>query len=191
MDLTRVAGIVIIVGFIVFWLGNLYSPPGVYQETDTKVRLEIVDHYPARWAISQGAGWVGMGLLALGLLLLSLNLADEHGPWLTYIPAALNIIAMILVSVYLIGYISDPVAVWEGEGGMSLILTAAIMMMTAGILYGILFLQHGLPGWLGYVTIGFSIMALAAIVLANPPSFYVIALYFIIILAAGIVLVRG
>ena len=62
-------------------------------------------------------------------------------------------------------------------------------MMAAGLLYGILFMQVGLPRWLGYLTIGYTALALIAIPIANPPTFYVISLYYFILLVAGIVLI--
>lgn len=190
MEITRLAGIVIVFGFIIFWVGNLSSPPGVYQEPDTEKRLQSVEMYPLRWALSQGLGGVGIGVVVLGLFILSINLADEYGPWLTYLPAALNILALTLTSVWLYQYITDPVSIWENSGDFSLTLAASILMMVAGILYGILFLQFGLPAWLGYLTIGYAAIALAATVIARPAPFYVIALYFFVMLAAGIVLIR-
>ena len=99
MELTRLAGIVIIVSFVIFWIGNLYSPPGAYQETDLDVRLQSVDENPGRWALSQGLGGVGIGIIVLGLLILSIDSAGDYRPWLTYLPAVLNILAVVMLSI--------------------------------------------------------------------------------------------
>ena len=109
MEATRLAGIFIILGFIIFWAGNIYSPPNVYQETDLQLRMQIVAEYPARWAISQGVGGAGIAVMVLGLLILSVRMAGAYGPWLTYVPSALSIVAVILTSVYLYQYINDSV----------------------------------------------------------------------------------
>jgi hypothetical protein len=189
MELTRISGIVIIIGFIIFWVGNLSSPPGVYQERDLDLRLQAIETYPSRWAISQGLGGVGIGIIAIGLLILSLQMAGDYGPWLTYLPAILNIIAALLAAVYLYQYITDPASIWGASGRSMLILTTGLLMMAAGLLYGILFIQMGLPKWLDYLTVGYTALALIAIPIANPPTFYVISLYYFILLAAGIVLI--
>jgi len=190
MDMQRLAGIVIIVGFITFWAGNLYSPPGVYQEIDTNVRLGIIEQHPVRWALSQGVGGVGIAAIAMGLLILSVSLRGEHSPWLTYLPAAMNILAVILIAVYLYRYITDPVSSWEGTQANPFLLSAVLLVMGAGLLYGFLFLQAGLPAWLGYLSIGYTIIGGVALILFNPPAFYVVVLYFFITLAAGIVMVK-
>ena len=70
MDAHRLAGILIILGFIIFWVGNLYSPPGVYSETDTELRLRATENNPLRWTLSQGLGGVGIAVMFLGLLVL-------------------------------------------------------------------------------------------------------------------------
>ncbi len=190
MELTRLAGILIVLGFILFWIGNLYSPPGSYTEEDLDVRLQIVGDHPQRWAVSQGLGGVGIAVLLAGLLILSIRLRPDHGVWLTYLPAALNVIAVVLLSVWLYQYITDPASILGSVTQSILILAAALLIVTAGIAYGILFLQFGLPAWLSYLTVGFSAVAVLAIVVARPPSFYVISFYFFIILAAGIALIR-
>jgi len=190
MELVRLSGIVITVGFVIFWIGNLYSPPRVYQEADLDARLQIVGDYPARFAWSQALGGAGVGVIILGLLILSVRLAGDHGPWLTSLPAALNVLALAFLSVWLYRYITDPASVWGATDQSWLMPGASILMMVAGLLYGILFLQIGLPSWLGYLTIGYAATAMVAIQIARPPAFGVISLYFFILLAAAIILFR-
>jgi len=190
MELTRLAGILIIVGFIVFWVGNLYSPPGIYQNTDQDVRLEIVNEYPNRWAVSQGLGGVGIGIIVIGLLIMGIHYATESSPWLTYLPSVLNILAVVLISIWLYQYITNPLSIWDLPSESILIVSASILMLVGGILYGFLFLQVGFPGWLGYLAIGYSAIAIVAILVARPPVFFVISLYFFILLALAVVLFR-
>jgi hypothetical protein len=190
MNMHHLAGIVIIVGFVIYWIGNLYSPPRVYQESDLATRLQIVADYPGRFAVSQALGGVGIAVVFAGLLLVSLQAQGGHSPWLTYLPAALNIVATVLITLWLYQYITDPAAIWGGTAGSPLLLAASILMMVAGILYGILFLQIGLPAWFGYLTSGYAAVALGAIVIARPPAFAVISLYFFVLLAVAIALIR-
>lgn len=186
MELTRIAGILIAVGFVVFWIGNLYSPPRVYQESSLEVRLQTVKAYPSRWAVSQGLGGVGIGIMVLGLLILSAYSAGDYRFLLTYLPAVLNIVAVVLVSIWLYQYITDPASIWESSVQSPLMLGATVLMAAAGILYGILFLQIGLTSWLSYLTIGYGAVALVAILVARPPAFVVISLYFFVLLADAI-----
>jgi hypothetical protein len=186
MELTRIVGILIAVGFVVFWIGNLYSPPRVYQESSLEVRLQTVSEYPGRWAVSQGLGGVGIGIMVLGLLILSVYYAVDNRLLLTYLPAVLNIVAVVLVSIWLYQYITDPASIWGSSVQSPLMLGATVLMAAAGILYGILFLQIGLTSWLSYLTIGYGAVALVAILVARPPAFVVISLYFFVLLADAV-----
>jgi hypothetical protein len=191
MNIQHLTGIVIIVGFVIYWIGNLYSPPNVYQESDLDVRLEIVDDYPARFAVSQGLGGVGIAVIVLGLLLLSIQSLGDYAPWLTYLPAALNIAAVVLLAIWLYQYINDPASIWGGAEQSQWMLGASILMMISGLLYGILFLQIGLPAWLSYLNIGYAVVALVAILIAQPPAFAVISIYHFVLLPAAIALIRS
>jgi len=190
MDAQLLAGILIIIGFVIFWVGNLTSPPGVYSETDTKLRLKAAEKRPLHWALSQGLGGVGIAVIFLGLLVLSIELSGEFSPLLAYLPAALNIVSVILISIYLHQYISDPVSIWEGNERAQLLVASLILVMIAGTLYGILFVQADLPKWLGYLTVGYCLLAVPVFIIFRPPPFYVISLYFFVLLGIGISLVR-
>jgi hypothetical protein len=190
METTRIAGILIILGFIVFWVGNLYSPPGVYSEIELDARLQAVNEYPNRWAISQGLGGVGLGISVIGLLLMSVYFANESSPWFTYLPLAANILAVVLFSIWLYQYITAPMSIWELPSQSPLIVAATILLLVGGFLYGFMYLQVGFPGWLSYLSIGFSAIAVIAILVARPPVFYVISLYYFILLAVAVVLIR-
>jgi hypothetical protein len=191
MNMHHLAGIVIIVGFVIYWIGNLYSPPNVYQESDLDVRLQIVDDYPARFAVSQGLGGVGIAVIVVGLLLVSVQPLDDSSPWLTYLPAALNIAALVLLAIWLYQYINDPASIWGSAEQSQWTLGASILMMISGLLYGILFLQIGLPAWLCYLNIGYAAVALVAILIARPPAFAVASLYHFVLLPAAIALIRS
>ncbi len=191
MDLEYIGGILIIGGFIIFWAGNIYSPPGIYQESDNQVRLEMVEQYKTRWVISQAGGGVGIGVIALGLLALGGHWSAEQGPWLTYLPAALNLLSVAFIAWYLYQYIVDPLTGWEGANSDILTWISTLSMLGAGVLFGVLFLRAGYPAWLGYVTIGYCVLAIAAFAIFHPPSFYLISLYYLALLAAGIVALRA
>ncbi len=190
MDAIRLAGISVILGVIVFWAGNIYSPPGVYQETNTVLRLEAVDRYPTRWAISQGLGGVGIAIILFGLLLYGLQLTEDRGPWLTYLPAGLNIIAMFLAFAWLYEYITDPGPIFNGSGGSNLLTIAAVMMLLAATLYGLLFVGSPFPVWIGYLTIGYAVVALIALLVAKPPVFVVLSFYFFVLVVPAIAIIR-
>ena len=189
MNMYHLAGIVIVVGFAIYWIGNLYSPPNVYQETDLDVRLQIVGDYPARFAMSQGLGGVGIAVIVVGLLLVSIQSLDDSSPWLTYLPAVLNIAAVALLAIWLYQYINDPASIWGSAEQSQWMLGALVLMMISGLLYGFLFLQIGLPAWLSYLNIGYAAVALVAILIAQPPAFAVISIYHFVLLPAAIALI--
>ena len=191
MNFQNLAGILIIAGFIIFWAGNIYSPPGIYQESDNQVRLDLVDQYKTRWVVSQAGGGVGIAVIAIGLLALAAHWRPTQGPWLTYLPAALNLFSVALVAWYLYQYINDPLSGWEGAPPSILASISTFAMLGAGILFGLLFLRAGYPAWLGYVTLGYCALAIGAYIFFNPPPFYLISLYYFTILAAGIVALRA
>lgn len=188
MDIMQLAGITITAGFVTFWAANLITPAGLYSEADTEARLRMIDASPVRWAVSQAGGGLGIAITGLGLVALSLHLKTEHGVWLTYLPAILNSAAVVSASVYLYLYIKEPAPHWQGSEHLSLALVSPLMM-AAAIPFGFLFLKMGLPSWLAYLTVGYGIIAIAGILLARPPSFYVVAVYFVILLAVAITLV--
>ncbi len=190
MDAIRLAGISVILGVIIFWAGNIYSPPGIYQETNTAIRLEVVDRYPTRWAISQGLGAVGIAIILFGLLLYGLQLAGDRGPWLTYLPAGLNIIAVFLAFAWLYKYITDPGPIFDGSSGSNLLTIAAVLMLLAAIIYGLLFAGGSFPAWIGYLMIGYSIIALIAMLVARPPVFVVLSFYFFVLVVPAIAMIR-
>lgn len=190
MDIQRLAGIVMIAGFVLFWAGNVYSPPGVYGETAVAARLEVVAQNPLRWTISQGMGGLGIVVMLLGLVLWSVPLRGQHSPWLTDLPAVINMLAAVLITVYLYQYITAPASIWESAQPSLLLQASSALILAAGIIYGLLFLQAGLAAWLGYLLIGYAVVALAALFVFNLPTFYLISLYAFIILAVGIVSIR-
>jgi hypothetical protein len=191
MDTIRLAGFLIIVGVIVFWIGNIYSPPGVYQESDPDLRLQAVNKHPSRWAVSQGLGGVGIAIIMLGLLLYALQFNLQHGPWLTLLPIGLNIIAVIFVAVWLVGYITDPAPVFAGTGRSWLITSAAALMLVAAVLNGLLYIRSGFPVWIGYLTAGYGALALIALLVARPPDFYVLAIYYFVLIVPAVAMIRG
>jgi hypothetical protein len=190
MDTMRFAGLAIVLGVVVFWIGNLYSPPGVYQETNTALRLEAVNKYPTRWVISQGLGGVGMAIIILGLLLYGQQMSQDRGPWLTYLPSGLNILAIILAFIWLYNYITNPGPIFDGRGGAPLLTISAVLMLLAALLYGLLFVAGSFPAWIGYLTIGYSIIALLALLIARPPVFMVLSFYFFVLVVPAVAMIR-
>ena len=191
MNSQHLAGIIIIAGFIVFWIGNISSPPNVYTESDLQTRLDIVERYSTRWAISQGLGGVGIAMIAVGLGMYGLKFRQDRGLWLTWLPAVMNAAAVVLAAAYLYGYINDPASSWGAVRADPLLKGMGLLMLGAGLLYGILFLQTGLSAWIAYLSIGITILGTGALLFFNPPTFYVVSIYLFTVLAAGITMLRA
>ncbi len=64
-------------------------------------------------------------------------------------------------------------------------------MLGAAVLYGLLFIRAGFPAWIGYLTAGYGALALIALLIARPPEFYVMAIYYFILVAPAVAMIRG
>jgi hypothetical protein len=190
MSLERIAGIVIIVGVVLYITAGFMSPR-LYQEPDISQRVSIIEANRARWDVSQILFGLGIGLPAVGFLLLTLHLHGIQRQALTYAGAAAFILGALAGVIFVYRQTFDPVQYWESTQPSLLIGGAVVLTLAGLLLYGVVFLHGGFPNWLGYVAVGAAVVLLAAFLVTRGTTGFVVAsLSYLVTLIVGIVLVR-
>lgn len=155
MNLQRLAGILMIVGFALVIIGSIVGPQ-IYQETDNAVRLNLIANDQTGWFISNLSFALGAVVTAIGFLLISLHLRGSVSVWLLYLAAAVFISGSVLWVIFLYERATDPAAYIEIDSLMITLIYTFFWLTEAGLLlYGIVFLRGSYPNWLGYVSIVF------------------------------------
>ncbi len=186
------AGILLISGFALVMVASFAGPPRLFQAADSQAQLQLIEAYPTRWLLSNMFFALAGLTTAAGLILFTVfNQARSPAPlnWLAALAYALGTIFWII---FLANRIQDPAQLFENYSFSPFTIALFGLLISGLLLYGIVFLQAGYPGWLGYGTVGLvALMGLLAVVMPAtffkyfPPQF----LYFFT-LAAGIVLIR-
>lgn len=190
MSLERIAGLVIMVG-VVLYIVAMFVSPRLYQEPDINQRVSIIEANRTRWNVSQLLFGLGIGLPAVGFLLLTLHLHDIQRQWAIYAGAAAFILGALSGVIFVFRQTSDPVQYWASTQPSALIVGAVVLTLAGLLLYGVVFIQGGFPKWLGYVAVAAAVVLLAAFLVTRGTTGFVVAsLSYLIILIVGIVLVR-
>lgn len=189
MDQLTTSGILLVAGFVLVLFASFASPPRLYQESDSRVRLEIVENNQIRWLLSN-IFFITAGVTSVvGLLLFTLQERGEASPLLSWLAAASYILGTLLWITFLYKRQVDPAQLFENYTFSTFTAWLVGLLVIGHLLYGIVFIQAGYPGWLGFVTIVLTaIIGLAALLIPGkffasfPPQ-----VFYFFSLAAGIV----
>ena len=153
MDTQRLSAILLIAGFAVLMVASLLGPRGIYQTSDPSERVQIVEENMTSWKITQSLTGLGLLLTAAGFFVLNTRLYTMGNAWVPTLGAAAMVVGAISAALFLYRQTTDPLSAFEGAySGMQ---TLAYWLWLAGLLlFGVSFLQAGLPAWLGYLTAG-------------------------------------
>ena len=153
MDTQRFSAILLIAGFAVLMVASLLGPRGIYQTSDPSERVQIVEENMTSWKITQSLTGIGLLLTAVGFAVLASRLRTVGNAWVPTLGAAALVVGAISAALFLYRQTTDPLSAFEGAySGMQ---TLAYWLWLAGLLlFGVSFLQAGLPAWLGYLTAG-------------------------------------
>ena len=153
MDTQRLSAILLIAGFVVLMVASLLGPRGIYQTSDPSERVQIVEENMTSWKITQSLTGLGLLLTAAGFFVLNTRLYTMGNAWVPTLGAAAMVVGAISGALFLYRQTTDPLSAFEGAySGMQ---TLAYWLWLAGLLlFGVSFLQAGLPAWLGYLTAG-------------------------------------
>lgn len=189
MSLERTAGLVIIVGVVLYIIAGIVSRR-LYQEPDISQRVSIIEVNRAHWDVSQLFFGLGIGLPAVGFLLLAFHLHGVQRQWLIYAGASAFILGALSGVIFIYRQTSDPVQYWASTQPSALIIGPVVMTLVGLLLYGVVFLQGGFPDWLGYIAVGAAVVLLAAFLVTRGTTGFVVAsLSYLVTLIVGVVLV--
>jgi hypothetical protein len=187
------AGVLLILGFVFVLVASIVGPPRLYQEPNSEVRLEIIANFPTRWTVSNLFFALGALVTAAGLTLFALQLRESVSPWLIWLAVAAYILGAIVWVIFMFQRTVNPASLFTSYAFSPLTVALVGLSVTGLLLYGILFLQAGYPGWLGVGTIaGMALIGGAALLF--PAQFFASfppQVFYLFTLVAGIVVLRN
>ena len=188
MDTQRLSAILLITGFAVLMVASLLGPQGIYQTSDPSERVQIVEENMTSWKITQSLTGIGLLLTAVGFAVLASRLRAVGNAWVPTLGAAALIVGAISAALFLYRQTTDPLSAFEGAySGMQ---TLYYWLTLAGLLlFGVSFLQAGLPAWLGYVTAG-AALVYGIVFLVSGAGFLTPFLVALLSLVIAIILLR-
>lgn len=189
MDQLNLAGVLLIAGFGLIILASIASPPRLYQESDSKKRVEIIETHQSLWMASN----VLFGLAALatvaGLILFSISVQGEVNSLLNWLAALSYGLGTALWIIFLYNRTVNPAELF-GDYDFTAGTYALIGLLLGGLLlYGIVYIQAGYPGWLSFGTVGLTVL-IGVLALVFPSRFFASfppQVLYLFTLAAGIV----
>jgi hypothetical protein len=147
------SAILLIAGVAVLMVASLLGPQGIYQTSDPAERVQIIEENMTLWNITQSLTGLAILLTSLGFAVLASRLRTMGNAWVPILGAAAMVVGAISGALFLYRQTTDPLSAFEGA--YSVIQTLYYWLTLAGLLlFGVSFLQAGLPAWLGYVTAG-------------------------------------
>ena len=188
MDLLTLAGILMILSFVLIILNMVLAPPRLYQETDKEVRSQIIADHQTRWITSQVMGALAPIFTAFGFLILAIHFQSTQNPWLLYIGAAGLILGAVSMMIYSFQGMSDPGTYLTITKPSPLVIAGVALTSIGGILFGVTFLQSSIPNWLGYLLIGSAILLISYLFIKESFVYLSIMLFYLVTLIVGIVL---
>ena len=190
MNSQRLSAYLLIAGVAFMLVSFALGLRGIYQTHDLNERVEIIKASKTRWVISQALIAVSALFTASGFFVLNISLyrISDSYPWPYTLGAGAMIIGAISGVIFVYLQTADPLSSYQGAyRGYEFVY---YWLAVGGLLlFGIAFLQAGLPTWLGYLTVVTS--AIYAIFLAATGiGFATPGLVFVLSLVIGVVLLR-
>jgi hypothetical protein len=188
MSTQSLSAILLIAGPASMLASFLIGLPGVYKLSDLQQRVQLIEDNMARWNMSQIAIGLGAVLMASGFSLLAAHLRQSNNGWGPLLGAGILLAGTISGLFFLFRQTTDPLSAYQGNYKTFEYLY--YWLAVAGLLlFGIAFLQSGLPAWLGYVTAG-TTAVYAIYFMISGVGYPTPGLVTILALVTGIVLLR-
>ena len=192
MNQPAFSGLLLILGFVLIIVASIASPPRLYQESDSRVRLEIIKEHNTRWTTSNVLFALASLVTAAGLILFSYFVREDVNPLLNWLAILAFSLGALAWTIFLYQRQVDPSQLFEDYTFSPLTIALISLALLGLLLYGVIFVQAGYPAWLGYGTVGLTvIIGILAIIFQDqfyanfPPQ-----VFYLITLAAGIVMLR-
>lgn len=181
MSAIQLAGVLLIAGTLIAWLGAALPTWRVYVTADPDVRAKLITERDNYWILSHILFLIGPVTTAIGMGVFTSAIE-------TSVARALAIVGLIafilgtLVWVHIVlafRLLMLPEEYVRTTGGAWTFPTYTVLTLGGLILYGIVLLLTGFPTWLGLVTIGLSSLILIAFLIqkdSGPPVYYIATL---------------
>ena len=188
MKALRSAGVILIIGAILFAIGSFSPSIGVFRESDEASKLDLLKEGRSLWQITNLLWASGALVTVIGLGLVTYHLRRSQVVMVTFLGFVAVVLGAAIGVWHLYLRAVDPAAFVQGAlpGWHYGVYTVLTLLGLA--IYGFVYLRVGLPRWLGYVTIAGAALAFVGFVVLGelwPPLSY-----YILTLLAGVVLVR-
>lgn len=192
MNQADLSGLLLILGFVLIIVASVIGPPRLYQEPDPQVRLDIINEHGGRWTASNVLFALAPLVTIVGLALLSYFVRDEVVPLVNWAALLSYGLGTVIYIIFLYQRQVDPAQLFEDYTFSPRTIALISLSLLGLLLYGIVFIQAGFPGWLGYGTVGL-IVIIGLIAIIFPDQFFANfppQVFYLITLAAGIVMLR-
>lgn len=192
MNQLNLPGYLLIAGFVVVLLATFAGPPGLFQEPDSEKRLEIIETYQSRWVASNVLFVLGGLATAAGLILFTIYAQGEVNSLLNWLAALSYSLGTVLWIIFLYNRTVNPAQLFEDYAFTPGTIALIGLLIGGLLLYGIVYIQAGYPGWLGFGTVGLTVL-IGALALFFPSRFFASfppQVLYLFTLAAGIVFLR-
>jgi hypothetical protein len=158
MEPQRLSALLIITGFLIMLMGYVFGLGNrIYGTTDMDERERIVEENKIRWNAAQFLVGVGLLLIPLGYAVLASRLRAEGTPWIPILGGVALVLGALSGIYFLYRQTTDIVGAFSGNyPGFEPV--AYILILGGLVLFGVAFLQAGIPTWLGYITAGVPIV---------------------------------
>ena len=182
----RVAGIVLLVGSLLF-IAAAFSPISrVYAERDAEKRIEIIKAGPGQWTVSQLLFALGGSVAAIGLGLAAYNLRGSSAALAAYLGVVLLIVGVVFWDWHLYVRVVNPEGFARGTILGWPFVVYSILTQFGLIAFGVAYLRGEYPRWLGWTTIAATgALFILFLIFKDMPPF----VYYVITILAGVVMV--
>lgn len=182
----KLPAVLMILGFMSLVVGGLLAPPGVYRTTQLADRLKIITEHKSGWLATNALGALGVISTAAGFVLFSSLLWTRQSKPLLVAGAALLVVSAAAIAFQSYRRATDPAVQLAAVSSLDQV---GFYTLLLGIfIFGFIFLQAGYPAWLGYVSIGSTVVLGLGATFSN---LAIAELAFLIPLIASIVIWRN
>jgi len=190
MDVPQIAGLVMVVGVIVFFVAVMPGP-SVYGIQDTAARLAKLHEFEGRFRLGQAMFAGGAVLVAVGFAILAAWLAGRMAPLVPAAGAIATALGAVLWTAFMVSRATDPDRHFGDYGRFPAYAWVSFLTSALGIAaFGLVFLGVDGAQWVGILTLVVAGGAVAFAVLAPkiaPPQL----LYLPPLVIGGVLLASG
>ena len=181
MTAIQLAGVLLITGSLIFWLGAALPTWRVYVTTAPDVRAQLITDNRSYWVLSHVCFLAGVVTVAIGLGVFTSTIETSNARSLAIIGlVAITLASAVWAYIVLAFRLTMPVEEYvRTTAGAWTFPAYTLLTLGAFILYGVVLLSTDYAAWVGITTIGLSSLILVAFIIqkdAIPGMFYIVTL---------------